>query len=750
MNLVQFLRLISRHFHAMFLCAVLAAAATFYSTRNDKKEYESFSIINTGLVTGYNIENSQGGRIDYGYTNNEIENILSLFRSRETQEVLALQLLTGALLLEKPDPEVLSPASFAELRELLPPNVRREIVMPGDTAQTFANLRQWHNRHGDNPVKKLLESGHDLFGLEHLQKIVVKREASTDMIRIAYTTTDAAVCRNTLQLLTDIAIVKHRSIKEGQSTSVLDFFENATRESASALSAKEDAMLNFMVGNKIINYYEQTRFIAAKKEDLDEMYFKELMTLAAADSSRRNLELKLETRVNLPNINRSLLSQREQLTGVSARLAALEIGSVTDSLEDVQVKKEGQAATAALHKQAEALKKDVRQNTEAMFAVNRTPEGLETKNLLGRWLEQWLDVEQTLARLDVLRDRKTEFDRIYSRFAPWGSKLKRIEREIDVAERAYLENLHSYNQARLHKHNMLMSTNLRVVDAPLFPEKAKSSKRAMLVIVAGLAGFLLVLAAVIALEFMDNTLRDPERAAETTGLELASAFPRLPKNWQNAPSFDYPFLMQRATGQLLQHLKLTLREQGIQHRPARIALLSTREGEGKTQLAEVLIGQLRAAGERVLWLRPAPQQQGTEPAGATHPDDRFFIVNHTFFEKKTEADLLSGTTQKTNTLDYGYVFTEIPPVLANTYPADYLASTDMALFVARANRTWNRADTRALATLHRVLGRPCNLVLNLVRPDDLENALGEVPKHRTALRRWMKKMATMNFSRAGK
>jgi len=728
MTLVQLYRLAGRHFRTLFLCAVLAASATFFGIRNDKKQYESFSTINTGLVTGYNLENSQGGRVDYGYANSEIENILGLFRSRETQEELALQLLAGALMLESPDPDVLSTVSFTELRELIPPDARREFVVPGDTAKTMANLRGLLEQHGKNAVKNLLESKHELFGLEHLKNIVAKREGNTDMIRIACTTSDPAVSRNTLLLLTNISIAKHRSIKEGQSTSVLDFFEKSTQESASELDGKEDDMLKFMVGNKIINYYEQTRFIAAKKEDLDELYFEELMKLAAADSSRRNLETKLEPRVNLPEINRSLLSQREQLAGVSSRLAALEIGSATDSLADVRAKTQSIASSNALLKQAETLKKGLRQNTEAMFAVNRTPEGLETQNLLGRWLDQWLDVEQTLARLAVLRDRKGEFDRIYDRFAPWGSKMKRIEREIDVAERAYLENLHAYNQARLHKQNMLMATNLRVMDAPFFPEKPKPSKLITLVFLAGLSGFLLVLAAVIALEFMDNTLHDPERAAETTGLELATAFPRLPNNWQENRSVNYPFLMQRATGQLLQHLKLTLREQGISHRPARVLLLSAREGEGKTQLSGMAIEQLRTAGERVLWLRPA----GNSEENTAHPDDRFFKVDHTFFEKQTEHDLLGKAMSETDLPQYDYIFTEIPAVMTNTYPADYLATSDFAFFFARANRVWNQADTRALTTLNRVLARPCNLVLNLVRPDDLENTIGEIPKRRFA------------------
>ena len=740
MTFVQLLRLIGRYAPAMFGCALAAALAAFYGTRNSPKEYESFTLINTGLVTGYNLENSQGGRVDFGYTNNEIENILSLFRSREMQTDLLLRLLAQALLLERPDPEVLSQRAFVALQELVPAEVRRALVVPTDTVQTVLRLRNQLERHGKNPIKDLLESDNPLFGLEHLRQLVAKREGNTDLLRLSYTTTDPGLCRNVLRGLTEMVIFQHRTIKEGQSTSVLDFFEQATRESAIALNGKEDALLGFMVDNKIINYYEQTRFIAAKKEDLDEFYFKELMKLAAADSSRRNLETKLENRVNLPQINRNLLSQREQLAGFSARLAALEISSATDSLEAMQAYRESRGASRTLQAQAEAVKNTARQQVEAMFAVQRTPDGIETKNLLGRWLDQWLEVEQTLARLEVLNTRKAEFERIYSRFAPWGSKLKRIEREIDVAERAYLENLHSYNQARLHKHNMLMSTNLRVVDAPFFPETPKPSKRILLVAVAGLAGLLLVFAAGLVLEFMDNTLHDPIRAVETTGLELAGAFPRLPRDWQSAAALDYSFLMLRATGQLLQHVKIALREHGIAHRPAHIVLLSTRMAEGKTFLSDAMVGKLRAAGEKVLWLRPS--EANSVP---NHPDDRFFSVGHAFFDHKTVADLLGGDNTP-ELSEYGYVFTELPALLTNTFPADYLANADSVLFFARANRTWNRADARTLGLVQRVSGCPCQLVLNAVRPDELESALGEMPKKRSALRMWAKKVASFNFS----
>lgn len=741
MNIVQFLRLVARHLNTMMICGALAAVTVFLLTQNEKKTYKSHTILNTGLVSSYNIESSKGNRIDYAYTNNEMENLIGLAKSREMHIEVALRMLGRALMQKQPSEKEISPESFAEVAKIFPPAERSAFVVENNLDATVELLRQKFNESGENIVKAVLDSKNKFFGLEHLQTLVVRREGNSDMIRVAYSTSDPAICLNTITTLADLFIIRHRAVKEGQTTSVLDFFEQATNESAAALNGKEDALLDFMVGNKIINYYEQTRFIAAKKEDLDEFYYRELMALAAADSSRRNLEAKLESRIQLPEINRNLMARREQLSGVSARLAALEISAATDT---VPGREPDSRQVANLKKEAEYLKADIQKSALATFAVERTPEGVETQQVLQRWLDQWIQVEQTLARLGVLRDRKQEFDRIYSRFAPWGSKLKRLEREIDVAERAYLENLHSFNQARLHKYNMVMSTNLRIVDAPFFPAKPESSKRLMMVILAGMVGFIIVLATALAMEFLDQSLHDPERAIEMTGMELAGAFPRIPGKNKSKGKVDYPTLIHRASTLWLQFIKLKLRETGRhEQQPIRIAILSTRSGEGKSFLSSLAVSQLRSAGERVVYLRPQDDQ---EPVN--HPDDRLYPVNFELFERKTEYDLLQ--VEPFNMEPFNYVVTELPGLLVGNYPADYLLKADIALCVAHANRTWNAADVRSIASINRLLLHPCCLVLNSAQPDNLESALGEVPRSRSILRRWMKKIAQRNFAKTQK
>lgn len=776
MNLVSFLRLISRKFPILLLAAIAAASMTFHSTRNEKKEYESQAVLSTGLVSGYNIETSKGGRIDYGYTDNEMENILGMARSLETKQEAVARLLAQALMQKEPVPEILGQDAFNELKKAVPEDIRKQVVDYNSFSVTLAKVKEWRDSEGDNKIKALLEGGDAFFGVEHMETMTIKKEGKSDMIRITYSTNDPSVCRNTINILVDVFIQKRASFKEGQSSDVLAFFEKSTNDAATSLSTKEDNLLAFMEQNKIINYYEQTRFIASKKEELDEMYFKEMMTLAAADSARRHLESQLDNRFNLPKINQSLMRERESLSNISTRLANLEIGSLEDTTFHYDNK-----AVNSLKAQSEKIRNDIKRNAESMFAVDRTLEGVEVKTIINQWLTHWIDVEQTMARLNVFKERKAEFDRIYSRFAPWGSRMKRIEREIEIAEKAYLDNLHSYNTVRVHKFNQSMTGSLKIIDPASFPNKPKPSKRAMLVILSFLVGLILPLITFLTLELIDGSLRDPENAAETTGLELFAAFPKLNKNWQKDSTIDYTLIIERAVEQLLQHLRIDLqlhtedsvsrvlkrsRKQGFDFAFAgagtatpttensvfRVALLSPYDKDGKSTIASIAVHQLRGFGHRVLHLRILDKDNrsstlfsGSEFA-EVHPDDHFYEVGFSLFEVETEKELVQNEDIDLN--DYRYIITEIPPLIGGNYPAKLLRYVDTALLVCRANRVWSASDKRALETVNKFLQRPCRLVLNATRVDLLENSLGEIPRRRNLLRRWIKKLARRNWAKS--
>ena len=676
------------------MMAILAASVVFHLTKDTPKVYESFATINTGLVSGYSLEANSGKKIDFGYANYEMENIMSIAKSRATQEEVAERLLANALMQVKPSIEIIEPAAFNDLKKNIPQNIRNQTVDNLSFEKTLANVQAWNKRLDDNEIKTILGGKNPYFGIEHIQTLVIKREdKNSDAIRMIYSTNDPAICRNTLITLIEVFQAKYRTIKDGQSADVVDFFEKATQEAAGTLNHREDNMLAFMEQNKIINYYEQTRFIAAKKEDLDEMYFKETMQLAAADSARRSLEDQLSKYVNLPIINQSILKQRENLSKVASRLANLEISAFDETSEEPTEDHD----MRLLQKQTENIKKELRKQADATYSTIHTPEGGEIKNILSLWLNHTVEVEQSLARLTVFKGRKVEFDRLYGKFAPWGSSIKRLERSLDVAEKAYLENLHSFNQARLHRYNTLMTANLSVIDAPLYPDKPKPSSRGMLVAVGFLVGFILPLAVLLALYLLDSSLRNLERAAEVIGLEVSAAFPKLPLKWQSHPSIDYIATMRRATNQLLQSINITLHEQGKSKTdPLSIVVVSTRSGEGKTMVMERLSSHF-----------------------------------------------------KRNNLD-NVVFTELPPLLSEDYSSDILGEPDIILLVCHADSTWNNADKKAITAVSKMAQKPCHLVLNGVKIDHLESSLGEIPKKRSRMRRWFKQVISMNLTKSSK
>jgi polysaccharide biosynthesis transport protein len=735
MSLITLLRLILRNRFLLILSAGLAGSMTFHMTKNLPKEYESNSLLNTGLVSGYNIESSNGGRIDYGYTNNEMENILGIAKSRETFLEIGAHLLAQCLMQKTPSVEFIGETAFNELKKEIPEDIRAQIVDYQSFEATKEKIEDWRDSDKPNVIKTILEGGHSLFGVDHIEKLVIKREGNSDQIKVAYTSTDPSICRNTIEVLVKVFTDKYRMTKENQSGDVLNFFEKTTNESAAALSGKEDNMLSFMVDNKIINYYEQTRFIASKKEELDELYFKEMMHLAAADSARRNLEAQLGNRASLPKINENIARQRLSLSSISSRLANLEIGSLDDSTKQVDVK-----TVRLLQNQAEKLKADLRRSAESIFGVERTPEGVEVKNILAQWLNQWIEVEQGLARITVFKERNAEFDRIYSKFAPWGSKIKRLEREIEVAEKAYLENLHSTNVVRMHKLNTMMSGKIRIVDPPHYPDKPNPSKRSTLLILSVVVGLVLPLALLIALEMLDATLRTPENAAAITGMQMFTALPKLPKNWAKHPIIRFDMVVARGIEQLLQHLKIDLQ---LHTRTvlARIAILSTNDGDGKTAVGKQAVAMLRTYGHRVLYIRPDDKPLEDEQS---HEDNKFYTVDFSLIDKEDEADLLQGEDIVWH--HYNYIITEIPSLIEGNYPARLFSQIDVALLVCRANRSWLPADKRAIETINKFLKRPCRLVLNAVRIDLLEDSIGEIPRQRSPLRRKLKRLMKRNWS----
>ena len=674
MSFVQIVRLLVRFSAYIGLTALTLAFLVFWFTKDAKQEYKSHTLLNTGLISGYNIESNSGERIDYAYTNNEMENLINLATSFETQKELSAMLLAHILLQKHQGRNPILSDNQEELEASLE-NITIEVNGSDSLRSIQERIITAREADKQNPVYELTYSENPFFGLDQLEKIKVLREGNSDMIRMEYASIDPYMSQITLSFLTQIFMETQKDTKEGQTDSVISFFEQATNKTLNKLKNAEDDLLNFSVKNQIMNYYEQTRFISGNKEELDKQYQEELKIKAGAESAIKRIESEIGDKSVLPLIQEKIAENQKKIASYTNTLTKISL--TNDSLLDVQTL----VSKRDLEEKINKLKAEMIASTKSVIAVNQTPDGVPTSNLLTQWLNSVITKEESSAKLAVMSVRQKEYEAIYDRFAPLGSTLKRLEREIDVAEREYLENLHSFNQAQLHKYNMLMSSNLKVIDKPFYPAQPEKSKTSMMVILAFMVGLILPSGAVIGMEFMDSSLKSPKNTADKTGLKIAGLMPKLPKDAEKS-SIDFDAITGQAMNLFVQELRIAGKQtKGTKN----VVVFSIQNEEGKSTLIN---------------------------------NAQDFIGKH--FSQN----------------EFNWI--ELPSILNHPYGHEHVENGDIHILVTKADRKWTEADQHALKVYKKYVGQKPLVFLNGVRTDIMEDVIGEVPRKRSWLRRKVK------------
>ena len=368
---------------------------------------------------------------------------------------------------------------------------------------------------------------------------------NSDFIRVTYQSDEPGICQQTIKILTSVFIKNYKLLRINQTDAVVNYFQEQVDSANSKLNRAEDRLLNFNQKNNIINYYEQSKAIAGQKEDLDLFFQNEQIRIASSLAALREIETKLASSDSIYLSSDEISKRRKKLTQVQEKILINQMTSDFDPYTENKLKE--------LQLQAQSIKNEIKLYIDKLYLYNHSPQGIPTKTILTEWFDNAIAYQEAKASLTVLQKRKQDFLRVYQIMAPLGAMLKRIEREINVAEQSSLELLHSLNMAKMKQQNLQMSTNIKVVDDPYFPIAPNSSKAKLLIVVAGVIGFFIVAFIILMLEYFDSTIKSPERITSITKLQLASAFPVFEPGVQ---SNDFSFISNRLIEILLQNIRL--------------------------------------------------------------------------------------------------------------------------------------------------------------------------------------------------
>lgn len=518
MTFIEFIQLVLRNKKWVFVFPLLVAVSMFFFTKNMPQTFSSEMVIYTGIASGYNVDNDISGKIDYHAANSKFDNLINTITSKETRKEVSLKLMAG--LIQHPE----------EMKGLFDNLKDEKLTWLGDKSalssvrgtneeETYQNLIQQISKGPKNDFYQLLYGKNENpFNLNTLFSIKATRLGFSDMVKVEYTSKDALITKKTLDILAEVFLHKYKGMRVGEVNNVVKYFQEETALALSRLQNAEMILKNFRTNNKLINYYEQTKYIADQKESFEQNESQLQMEIAGSESALKKIESKLNSRVLVKLKSEQLVKARNELSEKYNSQALTLV--------------KGASVSSAQNDNTESIKLALKDKVQELYQLNNSTEGIPGKDLLDQWLDLTVSSTENRSKLDVLQRNKSEFEKVYDKFAPMGSDLNKLERDVDVAEKEYLNLLHNLNQAKLREKNLVVTENISITDPPEMPAAANSSKRLILIIASLFCCVVMALVILVLKEYMDDSISNPMRLMQTSGLKTASAFAQLSSEYK--------------------------------------------------------------------------------------------------------------------------------------------------------------------------------------------------------------------------
>jgi uncharacterized protein involved in exopolysaccharide biosynthesis len=803
MKATDLLRLFRKHIILLLLIPALLGTAVAFLTKNI---YSSKTTLYTGMTSGTSVQLDQSFNV---FTSNAaFDNMISVIQSRETSQEVAIRLLAQHLMFSHHDSRYISMQSFLNLKRSTPAYINKLIVRhvyqrsrtgtnpqnsdsskvsggfsfteknsdnslnlqpsyidPVAYEQTVKNLHDYMANDDTNYIYRLLNSNNPHYSIHAISSVNVQRISTSDLIELKYNSDDPGICQQTLVLLTEVCIKNYKKIKESRTDAVVKYFEYKLKAGAAKLAAAEDRLMKFNEENKIVDFADQSRAAGNAAGNLEALLQNKRIKLAGDDAAIQKLEEKMNAQQDLQQKSASLIEKRNQLAEINTRLATIESGDNSNSQDNQDV--------ITLKTQAEILKKEISGLVDEMYNSKVSAGDASQATMMENYLSSVKDYQETKSEISGLESKIQNAQKEFDNYAPAGVILKRIERDISIAEQEYLELLKGLNLAKLKVQDVELSSNIKPVDPPYYPLFPNPTKRLLLVILAALLGFLIVASVILVLEFFDATLKNPNKAAKILGLDPAGVYPRIT---EKTSTIHLPFITNRLMEMMIQQVELYPKGRLASHEPRTILFFSTQNEEGKTTILNNLARKLKKQGKKVIVVNFSGESllqtelsrmdsqdlteavlepvliNGRRPAGSLKPanghsdhsasqvgliltkqeeqqnleEHVIYHVDESYYSINNVGELLVGS-QYNPTFSPDYILVELPPILYFPYPAGLISSADLSIMVCRSNRSWSEADQGALDTFMKRTRHNPLFLLNGVEMQVVESAIGQIP-----------------------
>lgn len=695
--------------------AVITIAACLL-TENLSKTYNVEATLYTGVMSGYSIEEGNNGKTDWAAAQNAMDNLINIIKAESTLKRVSIRLFARVLIngnTERTVNNVTADSYNATYNHVKNSTHGKEILALIDKTsedKTIENLLRYERPDRANYIYGLFTFTHPYYSYSALKNIQVIRKGNSDLLQISYASGDAYIAYNTISILMDEFVNEYRAIRYGETDKVIEYFRGELERIGKELRINEDSLTQYNVDNRIINYYDETKEIAAINKEFE---LREQDVLFAYNSSKammETLEKQMDLNTKQALNNAQLINKLKEASNLAGKITEME------TLPSKEVEQNGNTLKDIKGKLS-TTRKELSDISDIYIGHKETKEGIARTTIVEQWLDQVLVFEKAKAELEIIQRSRQELGDKYVFYAPVGSNIKRKERSINFTEQNYLSLLKSYNDALMRKKSLEMtSATLKVLNPPAIPVNAQPTKRRQIVMAACAGSFLFILGFFLLLEILDRTLRDSLRARRLTGCKILGAYPE-------------PSLLRRSNNQhcnviatkYLSSSVLRFCTRRSEGEPYLINILSTHSGDGKSYLSEQLLAFWKNAGLTV----------------------RKLTWGVDFDSNSRQYTLAKSFRDLYNYQNEDILIIEYPSLMEGHIPSELLQAANLNLVVAPANRGWKETDKLLLDKVKVQVGSsPLYIYLNRASRNVVEDYTGMLPPY-TYMRKLMYRLSQL-------
>lgn len=573
MDLILLGKVLWRKAWILILIPIVAAAAAYIFTLDTAPTFKSVSQIATGFTINDQVQLTDE-KFNLRDADIRFSNLLQSMNSS-----LAVNLLSYKLLLHDLDPAEV-PYHRPDKETFYSTQKERDRVRE----IVEAKLKNQEPLSASDPnypsIKKFLEGYGYSYGVLK-DAIAIARIPNTDYVQIEFSADKPGLAAYGANAYTEEYLRYAGSMKSSRTGESVEFLKQVVDEKKAELDRKLEAQKNYKAVHNVLDLQGESGVKIAQLTELE----------SQRDISRSNihrLELTIQQlnddirNVSMPNSdnnNRKILEVRSSINRINERY-------VTGGMKDQR-----------LADSLEYLRGELRNLTETSARMGSTlGTGVTVSDLRAELKSAQIDLKVEKENLGILESKIRALQGNISGYASKEASLATIQKEVDLASQEYLAAVEKYNEA---KNRFADANSLRQVLVALPPLTPETSKRVLIIGLAGATSLFLCLFVVVVSELIDGSVKTPSKFKSAVGLPLAGALNKIDsrnfniRSYFNAQSSDEETEMFKSLLRKLRH--------EIESLNAKVILFtSPRNKDGKTFVMFSISYALSLINKRVL------------------------------------------------------------------------------------------------------------------------------------------------------